>query len=71
TVNNGGSYYTGPITDGNHITNKTYVDQTAAASKTEVAGGTNVANVTSTTGANGQTIYTVNADGASVSAGSS
>ncbi|KAF1026044.1 MAG: Autotransporter adhesin NhhA [Acinetobacter bereziniae] len=71
TVNNSGSYYTGPITDGNHITNKTYVDQTAAASKTEVAGGTNVANVTSTTGANGQTIYTVNADGASVSAGSS
>ncbi|WP_369026200.1 YadA-like family protein [Acinetobacter pittii] len=71
TVNNGGSYYTGPITDGNHITNKTYVDQTAAASKTEVAGGTNVANVTSTTGANGQTVYTVNADGASVSAGSS
>ncbi|MBJ8554235.1 YadA-like family protein [Acinetobacter bereziniae] len=71
TVNNGGSYYTGPITDGNHITNKTYVDQTAAASKTEVAGGTNVANVTSTTGTNGQTIYTVNADGASVSAGSS
>ncbi|WP_223857274.1 YadA-like family protein [Acinetobacter seifertii] len=71
TVNNAGSYYTGPITEGDHITNKSYVDQTAAASKTEVTAGSNVSSVTSTTGANGQTIYTVNADGASVSAGSS
>ncbi|WP_288380995.1 YadA-like family protein [uncultured Acinetobacter sp.] len=58
TVNNGGSYYTGPITDGNHITNKTYVDQTAAASKTEVEEGKNI-KVTSTTGADGQTVYTL------------
>ncbi|NYT84960.1 YadA-like family protein [Pollutimonas harenae] len=25
-INSGGAYYTGPITEGNHITNKTYVD---------------------------------------------
>ena len=58
TVNNGGSYYTGPITDGDHITNKTYVDQTAAASKTEIEQGKNIT-VTSETGADGQTVYTV------------
>ncbi|MGQ1218365.1 YadA-like family protein [Acinetobacter baumannii] len=71
TVNSGGSYYTGPITDGDHITNKTYVDQATAAAKTEVAAGTNVSSVTSATGANGQTIYTVNANGTTASAGSS
>ncbi|WP_198350436.1 ESPR-type extended signal peptide-containing protein, partial [Vreelandella venusta] len=43
----------------------------AAASRTEVAAGTNVASVGQTTGADGQDIYTVNANGASVSAGSS
>src|SRR5690606_31532571 len=26
TVNNGGVYYDGPVTDGNHVANKTYVD---------------------------------------------
>nr|WP_242039005.1 ESPR-type extended signal peptide-containing protein [Acinetobacter baumannii] len=71
TVNNGGSYYTGPITEGNHITNKTYVDQATAASRTEVAAGTNVADVVKTTGSNGQNIYTVNAKGSTASAGSS
>ncbi|WP_232435428.1 hypothetical protein, partial [Pseudomonas putida] len=71
TVNSGGSYYTGPITDGDHITNKTYVDQTAAAAKTEVAAGTNVSSVTTSTGTNGQSIYTVNANGTTASAGSS
>ncbi|MDV7498075.1 hypothetical protein R4529_18180, partial [Acinetobacter baumannii] len=70
-VNNGGSYYTGPITEGNHITNKTYVDQATAASRTEVAAGTNVADVVKTTGSNGQDIYTVNAKGSTASAGSS
>ncbi|WP_151812609.1 hypothetical protein, partial [Acinetobacter bereziniae] len=50
TVNNGGSYYSGPITEGDHITNKTYVDQTAAASRTEVAAGTNVASVDKSAG---------------------
>ncbi|MEG9481251.1 YadA-like family protein [Mannheimia sp. HC-2023] len=41
-----------------------------AASKIEVKAGTNVTSVTSTAGGNGQSVYTVNADGASVSAGS-
>ncbi|WP_032061554.1 YadA-like family protein [Acinetobacter baumannii] len=58
TVNNGGSYYTGPITEGNHITNKTYVDQATAASRTEVEQGKNIT-VTSSTGVDGQNIYTV------------
>ncbi|PID64099.1 MAG: hypothetical protein CR974_00300 [Gammaproteobacteria bacterium] len=40
------------------------------AATTEVAGGTNVASVDKTTGAAGQNIYTVNADGASVSSAS-
>ena len=71
TVSNAGDVsYTGPITSGDHITNKTYVDQKAAASKTEVAAGSNVTDVVATTGTEGQTIYTVNADGASASAGS-
>ena len=42
----------------------------AAAAKTEVVAGTNVKDVTSSTGANGQTIYTVNANGTTASAGS-
>ncbi|MFV5661905.1 YadA-like family protein [Acinetobacter pittii] len=71
TVNSGGSYYTGPITEGDHITNKTYVDQATASAKTEVAAGTNVASVDKTTGTNGQDIYTVNAKGTTASAGSS
>nr|WP_228153830.1 YadA-like family protein [Acinetobacter sp. AKBS16] len=58
TVSNGGSYYTGPITEGNHITNKTYVDQATAASRTEVEQGKNIT-VTSSTGMDGQNIYTV------------
>ncbi|WP_290002697.1 ESPR-type extended signal peptide-containing protein [Faucicola atlantae] len=45
------------------------VQQAAAASRTEVAAGTNVASVDKTQGANGQDIYTVNADGAKVTAG--
>ena len=40
------------------------------AAKTEVKAGTNIASVVETKGSNGQSIYTVNADGASVSAGS-
>ena len=51
--------------------NVSQLNQKTAAAKTEVAGGTNIASVTSSQGGNGQTIYTVNADGASVSAGSS
>ncbi|WP_180161129.1 YadA-like family protein, partial [Acinetobacter sp. YH12064] len=63
-------YYTGPVTEGNHITNKTYVDQQTAAAKTEVAAGTNVKDVVKTQGTNGQDIYTVNAKGTTASAGS-
>ncbi|MBE0407260.1 YadA-like family protein [Psychrobacter sp. AOP22-C1-22] len=42
----------------------------AAGSRTEVTKGTNVASVGKTTGGSGQDVYTVNADGASVSGGS-
>ncbi|EGP18153.1 adhesin transmembrane protein, partial [Halomonas sp. TD01] len=50
--------------------NVSQLEGAAAASRTEVIAGTNVASVGQTTGADGQDIYTVNADGASVSAGS-
>ena len=46
------------------------LNRLTAAAKTEVEAGTNIAGVTSKQGKNGQTVYTVNADGASVSAGS-
>ena len=46
------------------------LNRLTAAAKTEVEAGTNIAGVTGKQGANGQTVYTVNADGASVSAGS-
>ena len=42
-----------------------------AASKTEVNAGTNITNVGKTQGANGQDIYTVNANGTTATAGSS
>ncbi|MDN3398904.1 YadA-like family protein, partial [Psychrobacter sp. APC 3426] len=42
----------------------------SAAAKTEVAAGTNVADVVKTTGGNGQDVYTVNANGSKTSAGS-
>ncbi|MDV8156801.1 ESPR-type extended signal peptide-containing protein [Acinetobacter bereziniae] len=58
-------------TAGTDATNKTYVDSKAAASRTEVAAGSNVSGVVKTTGANGQDIYTVNANGTTASAGSS
>ena len=46
------------------------VKKAAAAAKTEVKAGTNVASVAKTQAADGHDIYTVNADGASVSAAS-
>ena len=46
------------------------LNRLTAAAKTEVEAGTNIAGVIGKQGANGQTVYTVNADGASVSAGS-
>lgn len=58
-------------TAGTDATNKTYVDSKAAASKTEVAAGSNVSSVVKTSGGNGQDIYTVNANGTTASAGSS
>ncbi|MCG6623402.1 hypothetical protein GHT91_00005, partial [Acinetobacter baumannii] len=52
-------------------TGQNTIDSAIAASRTEVAAGTNVADVVKTTGSNGQDIYTVNAQGTSASAGSS
>ncbi|HGO5823020.1 TPA: YadA-like family protein [Mannheimia haemolytica] len=46
------------------------INKNVAGAKTELKAGTNIASVTSNIGSNGQTIYTVNADGVSVSAGS-
>ncbi len=68
-LNNGGNKLlnvatgTAP-TDGVNVSQLT---TQANAAKTQVNGGTNVANVTRTIGSNGQDIYTVNANGASVS----
>ncbi|MCD6006189.1 hypothetical protein K7H08_15225, partial [Halomonas sp. IOP_6] len=59
-----------PGVAGTDAVNLNQLDGAAAASKTEVAGGTNIASVDKATGINGQDIYTVNAEGASVSAGS-
>ncbi|MBH0085155.1 YadA-like family protein [Psychrobacter sp. SCQQ22] len=47
------------------------VNRASAAAKTEVAAGTNVADVVKSTGQNGQDVYTVNANGVTTSAGSS
>lgn len=46
------------------------INKNVAGAKTELKAGTNIASITSNIGSNGQTIYTVNADGVSVSAGS-
>ncbi|TCK01579.1 autotransporter adhesin [Volucribacter psittacicida] len=51
-------------------TGKDTVDEAIAAAKTEVKAGTNIQSVTAEAGTNGQTIYTVNAKGAAVQAGS-
>ncbi|MFC7367059.1 hypothetical protein, partial [Vreelandella zhaodongensis] len=48
--------------DANDAVNLSQLEGAAAASRTEVAAGTNVASVDQTTGADGQDIYTVNAD---------
>ena len=54
----------------NDAVNVSQLTKAAAAAKTEVEGGTNIASVDKSTGTDGQTIYTINADGAKVSAGS-
>ena len=62
-LNNGGNTITnvGAGKNGTDAVNVDQLTKATGASKTEVAGGTNT-NVTSSTGANGQTIYKVNAD---------
>ncbi|WP_301336030.1 ESPR-type extended signal peptide-containing protein, partial [Faucicola atlantae] len=50
-------------------TGKNTIDEAIKASKTEVQAGSNVASVEQTTGDNGQNVYTINADGAKVTAG--
>lgn len=47
------------------------INKIGNGTKTEVAAGTNIASVESSIGANGQTVYTVNAKGTAVQAGSS
>ncbi|WP_413787011.1 YadA-like family protein [Psychrobacter sp. NG27] len=54
----------------NDAVNVSQLVNSAAAARTEVAAGTNVAGVVKSTGDNGQDVYTVNADGATVSKGS-
>ncbi|OXL13769.1 hypothetical protein, partial [Psychrobacter sp. DAB_AL32B] len=49
--------------------NVSQLSGSAAASKTEVEAGTNVA-VTNNPGVNGQNVYTIDADGTTASAGS-
>ncbi|PJG85722.1 YadA-like family protein [Conservatibacter flavescens] len=57
------------VAPGKDGTDAVNVDQ-LKAHRTEVKGGTNIASVTSSEDADGKITYTVNADGASVSAGS-
>ena len=52
---------------GSSVTNVDYVNQKAAAAKTEVAAGTNVVSVEKTQGGNGQDIYTINTKDTTVS----
>ncbi|MGE6411402.1 beta strand repeat-containing protein, partial [Psychrobacter sp. NPDC078729] len=62
----------GSVTAGSkEAVNGGQLSSAAAAAKTEVVAGTNVAGVTKSTGGNGQDIYTINAKGASTTAGSS
>ncbi|KGQ69415.1 hypothetical protein OA57_11735, partial [Chelonobacter oris] len=72
-LNNGGNVITNVAGGGDVDTNAANiadVKNAAAKAKTEVTKGTNIADVSETAGANGQTVYTVNADGVSVSSGS-
>ncbi|MGM8900618.1 YadA-like family protein, partial [Psychrobacter sp. 1Y4] len=73
-LNNGGNQITNVASGvGNdfNAANIGDVNRASAAAKTEVAAGTNVADVVKSTGQNGQDVYTVNADGVTASAGSS
>ncbi|MGR3806217.1 YadA-like family protein [Pasteurella testudinis] len=73
-LNNGGNTITNVASGGATPTNAANigdVQTAAAAAKSEVKAGTNVVSVTSETGANKQTVYTVNAKDTTASAGSS
>ncbi|MDO5638530.1 MAG: hypothetical protein Q4G28_01520 [Neisseria sp.] len=72
-LDNGGNTISNVASGGDVVTNAANIGdvQTAAsAAKSEVAAGSNIASVTQKTGANGQTVYTVNANGTTASAGS-
>ncbi len=72
-LDNGGNIITNVASGGTTTTNAANigdVQAAAAGSRTQVAAGSNVTDVIKTTGDNGQDIYTVNANGASVSTGS-
>ena len=72
-INAGNTQITNVSSGGTTLTNAANigdVQNAAAAAKTEVVAGTNVTSVAKTTGANGQDIYTVNANGTTASAGS-
>ncbi len=72
-INAGGTVITNVASGGTTLTNAANIGDiqaAAAGSRTEVAAGTNITNVVKTTGENGQDIYTVNANGASVSGSS-
>ena len=72
-INAGNKQITNVASGGTTGTNAANIDdvkKAAAAAKTEVKAGTNVTSVVKTQGTDGHDIYTVNADGASVSAAS-
>ena len=73
-LNNGGNQITNVASGGTTLTNAANigdVNSAAAGSRTEVVKGTNVTSVGKTTGISGQDIYTVNANGTTVSSANS
>ncbi|HAV46689.1 MAG TPA: hypothetical protein DCX43_00530, partial [Psychrobacter sp.] len=73
-VNAGGKQITNVASGGTTLTNAANigdVKSAAAGSRTEVVKGTNVTSVDKTAGSNGQNIYTINANGTTVSSASS
>ena len=71
-ISGGGKKITGVAagTEGTDAVNLEQLNAATAGSRTEVKDGTNIASVERRMAADGHAIYTVNADGASVSAGS-
>ena len=73
-LNNGGNQITNVASGGTTLTNAANigdVNSAAVGSRTEVVKGTNVTSVGKTTGTSGQDIYTVNANGTTVSSANS